>query len=209
MARYEIAPTRTNLARLKADLAFAYEGHELLEQKRDILMLELKQLAARAVEAQKRLDATMAEAYQALTEAQMADGVTVVHAIGQSATVVPDMELRERRVMGVGIPAVEWPVDGAALDYDPYATSVWTDEAVVRFREVLKAVREVAQTRIAVIRLARAIQKTIRRVNALEKVLIPDYQETVQYIRDSLEESDRQALFNLKLVKKRLGAEHK
>lgn len=204
MARYEIAPTRTNLTRLKGDLAFAYEGHELLEQKRDILMLELKQLAAAAVTAQQRLDEAIARAYRALAEAQMADGMVGVFSVGQATVQAPELTAKERRVMGVGIPSTDWPLDGATLESTPIATSVWTDEAAVRFHEALKAVHDLAQTRIAVIRLARAIQKTIRRVNALEKVLIPDYQETVQYIQDSLEEADRQALFNLKLVKKRL-----
>jgi len=56
------------------------------------------------------------------------------------------------------------------------------------------------------VRLAREIQKTIRRVNALEKIFIPDYQETLKYIQDSLEESDREAFFVLKLIKGRLEA---
>jgi V/A-type H+-transporting ATPase subunit D len=77
---------------------------------------------------------------------------------------------------------------------------------VVRFKNALGAIARLAESRISLVRLAKEIQKTIRRVNALEKIFIPDYRETVKYIEDSLEESDREAFFILKLVKGRLEA---
>ena len=83
---------------------------------------------------------------------------------------------------------------------------MWTDEAVVRFKNAIDAIGKLAESRISLIRLAREIQKTVRRVNALEKVFIPDYEDTVKYIEDSLEEADREAFFALKLVKGRLEA---
>jgi len=204
MARYEVAPTRTNLIRLKSDLSLIHEGHELLEQKRQILVLELKQLTGRAVEAQRKVDDELAKAYTALKEAQIASGVTGVWSAARAVNIEAEIALRERRVMGVGIPGERLEIKDTGLHYGPQTTSVWTDEAALRFKNALQAIAELAEARIAVVRLARAIQKTIRRVNALEKILIPDYEETVKYIQDSLEESDRQALFVLKLVKERL-----
>lgn len=201
MARYEVAPTRTNLISLKADLALVHEGHELLEQKRQILVLELKQLIALAVQAQKRVDEELANAFAALTHARLACGEAAVYSAARATNIVPEIALKERRVMGVSIPGGQFALADNAPYYATQSTSVWTDEAVARFKKALCAIAELAQARIAVVRLARAIQKTIRRVNALEKLLIPDYEETVKYIQDSLEESDRQAFFNLKLVK--------
>jgi V/A-type H+-transporting ATPase subunit D len=90
--------------------------------------------------------------------------------------------------------------------YGPRATSVWTDEAVGRFKNAITAIGRLAESRISLVRLAREIQKTIRRVNALEKIFIPDYKETIKYIEDSLEEGEREAFFILKLVKGRLEA---
>ncbi|MBI5093443.1 MAG: V-type ATP synthase subunit D [Candidatus Hydrogenedentes bacterium] len=189
MARYEVAPTRTNLLGIKSDLSLVREGHELLEQKRQILLLELKQLTARAADAQKEVDAELARAYAALREALIANGVTGVSSAAETVNVEPKITAIERRVMGV---------------YGTFTTSVWLDEAVARFQDALRAIAGLAEARIAVVRLARAIQRTIRRVNALEKILIPDYEETLKYVQDSLEESDRQALFSLKLVKESL-----
>jgi V/A-type H+-transporting ATPase subunit D len=206
MGRYEVAPTRTNLIRLKGDLAFANEGYALLEQKREILIVELKRFTARAVEAQKKADEELANAYNALKEAELASGVSGASSAARAVNVEPEISLRERRVMGVSIPAVKLDLRDNLPYYGPQSTSVWTDEAVVRFKNALTAIAALAESRISVIRLAREIQKTVRRVNALEKIFIPDYEETIDYVEDSLEESDREAFFILRLVKDRLEA---
>lgn len=206
MGRYEVAPTRTNLIKLKGDLAFANEGYALLEQKRGILIVELKRFTARAVEAQKKADEELANAYNALKEAELASGVSGASSAARAVNVEPEISLRERRVMGVSIPAVKLDLRDNLPYYGPQSTSVWTDEAVVRFKNALTAIAALAESRISVIRLAREIQKTVRRVNALEKIFIPDYEETIDYVEDSLEESDREAFFILRLVKDRLEA---
>jgi len=206
MGRYEVAPTRTNLIRLKSDLDLANEGYALLEQKREILIVELKRFTARAVEAQKKADEELAKAYVALKEAELASGVSGASSAARAVNVEPEISLRERRVMGVSIPAVKLDLRDNLPYYGPQSTSVWTDEAVVRFKNALTAIAALAESRISVIRLAREIQKTVRRVNALEKIFIPDYEETIDYVEDSLEESDREAFFVLKLVKDRLEA---
>ena len=204
MARYEVAPTRTNLIRLRDDLAFAREGYELLEQKREILVVEMKRFTARAVEAQHAADRELAQAYAALKQAQAVTGVSSVSYAARAVNIDPRLRLAERRVMGVGVPSVEMSIEDRTPYYGPGSTSVWTDEAVARFKAALAALATLAEARIAVIRLAREIKKTIRRVNALEKILIPDCEETLKYVADSLEESDREAFFVLKLVKEQL-----
>jgi V/A-type H+-transporting ATPase subunit D len=206
MARYEVAPTRTNLLNLRRDLEFANEGYELLEQKREILVVELKGLTARAVEAQRKVDEELGKAFAALKEAQLASGNSGVSFAARAVNVETDIRLKERRIMGVGIPTVSVGVRDVAPYYGPRATSVWTDEAVVRFKNAISAIGRLAEARISLVRLAREIQKTIRRVNALEKIFLPDYEETLKYIQDSLEESDREAFFVLKLIKGRLEA---
>ncbi len=206
MARYEVAPTRTNLMKLKDDLAFAKEGYELLEQKREILIVELKRFTARAIEAQKRVDEELAAAYAALREAELASGLSGVTSSARAVNVRADIKLRMRRVMGVSIPAASLDLEDAPPYFGPQGTSVWTDEAIVRFKNALAAVAQLAEARISVIRLAREIHKTMRRVNALEHVFIPDYRETIKYVQDSLEEADRESFFMTKIVRDRLEA---
>ena len=206
MARYEVAPTRTNLINLKSDLSFAQEGYEMLEQKREILVVELKRFTARAVEAQKKVDGELAHAFVSFREAELASGTAGVSSAARAVNIEADIALRERRIMGVAIPAAQLSLKDNTPHYGPQSTSVWADEAVVRFKNALTAIAALAESRISVIRLAREIQKTIRRVNALEKIFIPDYEETIKYVEDSLEEGDREAFFILKLVKDRLEA---
>jgi len=205
MARYEVAPTRSNLLNLRRDLDLADQGYELLEQKREILVVELKGLTARAVEAQKKVDEELAKAYAALREAQLAQGSSGVSFASRAVNVKTDISLRERKIMGVGIPTVNVRIEDNPPYYGPRATSVWTDEAVARFKNAIEAIGRLAESRISLIRLAREIQKTIRRVNALERIFIPDYRETLKYIEDSLEEGERESFFVLKLVKGRLA----
>ena len=206
MARYEVAPTRTNLLRLKSELSFADEGYELLEQKREILVVELKRFTARAIEAQRRVDDELSKAYAALKEAELASGLSGVNSSARAVNVEADIKLKMRRVMGVGIPAAKLDLVDNLPYFGPQATSVWTDEAIVRFKNALAAIAQLAEARISVIRLAREIQKTIRRVNALEHVFLPDYNETIKYVVDSLEEADRESFFMTKLVRDRLEA---
>ena len=206
MTNADFAPTRTNLIRLKGELAFLREGHDLLERKREILLLELKQLISRAGDAQQKTDEALAKAFAALREAQIASGIGGVTSAASAVATHPEITLRERRVMGVGIPCAEIVIPNDTPQYSPNGSSAWTDEAAAEFRHALSAIAELAETRIAVMRLARGIQKTMRRVNALEKILMPDCEDNIRFIQDSLDESDRQTLFTLKLVKKRLEA---
>ncbi|MCC6797932.1 MAG: V-type ATP synthase subunit D [Candidatus Hydrogenedentes bacterium] len=204
MPRYEVAPTRTNLMRIKEDLEFALEGYELLEQKRDILITEIERFTGLVTKAQQDVDAALAEAFAALREAKFASGESGLRSAGSAVNVSVELSIKERHVMGVAVPTVELSVSDKLPHYGPTMTSVWTDEAVTRFHAALVAIGVLAQMQTAVLRLARAIQKTIRRVNALEKLLIPDYRETKKFVEESLEDSDRDALSLLKLVKDRM-----
>ena len=204
MARYEIAPTKTNLMKVKRDLGFANEGWELLDQKRKILVVELMGLIDRAVEAQEEVEKKLNLAFKALDQAMLRMGRRDLSLVALGMHIRSDIKFSERRVMGVSIPKVMVDFD----DRSPYVaaaeSSIWVDEATLRFREVLKLLGTLAEARIALMRLSREVAKTIRRVNALEKIFIPDYKETLKYIIMALEEMDREAFFINKLIKNHL-----
>jgi len=206
MAQFGLAPTKTNLMRVKRDLGFAAEGFELLDQKRKILVVELMGLIDRAVEAQEEVETKLSEAFQALDQAILRMGRREVNMISLGQNIESDISFSEKRVMGVSLPRVRVQFD----DRSPYVaaaeSSIWIDEAIKKFREVLKLLGTLAEARISLMRLSREVAKTIRRVNALEKIFIPDYEETLKYIEMALEESEREAFFVLKLVKDRLSA---
>jgi len=205
MARYEVAPTKTNLMKTKRDLGFAREGWELLDQKRKILVVELMGLIDRAVEAQEEVEARLKEAFEALDQAILRMGRREVNMIALGMNIGSDISFSEKRVMGVSLPRVKVRFDDRSPYFADAESSIWIDEAIKKFREVLGLLGTLAEARISLMRLSREVGKTIRRVNALEKIFIPDYDETLKYIEMALEESEREAFFVLKLVKDRLS----
>lgn len=205
MARYEVAPTKTNLMRIKRDLGFATEGYELLDQKRKILVVELMGLIDRTVEAQEEVEGKLRQAFEALDQAMLRMGRREVNLIALGQNIGSEISFSEKRVMGVSLPRVKVRFDDRSPYFAAAESSIWIDEAIARFREVLSLLGSLAEARISLMRLSREVAKTIRRVNALEKIFIPDYEETLKYIEMALEESEREAFFVLKLVKDRLA----
>ena len=205
MARYETAPTKTNLMKVKRDLGFAREGWELLDQKRKILIVELMGLIDRAVEAQEEVEAKLSEAFEALDQSILRMGRREVNMIALGMNIESDISFSEKRVMGVSLPRVKVRFDDRSPYFAAAESSIWIDESIKKFREVLRLLGTLAEARISLMRLSREVGKTIRWVNALEKIFIPDYGETLKYIEMALEESEREAFFVLKLVKDRLA----
>lgn len=202
MAR--VAPTKTNLLKVRQDLSFARLGHELLDQKRNILVLELLNLVDQAVDFQERVETALAEAYRTLERAVMEMGKLKVSALSSAVNISAEITLKQRRVMGVRLPVVETSFLERAPYYSPMGTSFWIDNSVEQFKEALQAMGRLAELKISIIRLAAEVRKTIRKVNALEKIAIPDLEDTVSFIQNRLEENEREMMILMKMVKNRL-----
>ncbi len=192
--------------RLGDELRFAETGRELLDQKRNILVMELLSLVDQAAEYEGRVDAALAKAYEALEDAVMAMGRLKVGAMASAMDVRSGITIRQRRVMGVALPVVETSFDDHGPYYSPLDTSVGLDIAVASFKEALSLLGRMAELRVSVARLAREVRKTMRKVNALEKIAIPELRETLHYIRNRLEESERDMFVLMKTVKDRLSS---
>ncbi len=206
MARINVPPTRSNLQRLKQDLQFAREGHEILNRKREVITGELIQLSHDAQALQEQLEQLMEAAYQALERAQLTMGRERVEWAALSARKTTEVSVKFRGIMGVAVPTVTAQGALAELSYSPADTSASLDEASAVFREVVRKLPDFATKVTSVWRLAGELRKTQRRVNALQHVFIPDYQETVSFIVSSLEEREREETFRLKLLKVRAEA---
>lgn len=200
-----MAPTKTNLMRVRRDLGFASEGWELLDQKRKILVVELMGLIDRAVEAQEKVEAKLVEAFDALDQSMLRMGRREVNLIALGMNITSEINFSEKRVMGVSLPRVRVEFDDKSPYFAAAESSIWIDEAIRKFRDTLQLLGSLAEARISLMRLSREVAKTIRRVNALEKIFIPDYEETLKYIEMAIEESERESFFVLKLIKDRLS----
>ena len=209
MARYTIAPTKTNLMRLKQDFAFAKEGYDLLEQKREILVNELMAIMDRAKQTQTEADEAFRKAYESLVNTVVKMGQKRIESVAEAVNIKTSLRISERRIMGVAVPVIDTAIEDNPPYYSPGDTSFWLDETIRNFMAVLKILGKLAENIISVINLTQEVKKTIRRVNALEKIALPDFEESIKYIQSALEENEREVFFTLKLVKTRLERKRK
>lgn len=201
-----VAPTKTNLMSLKQELQFAELGHELLDQKRNILVIELLGLVDRADDAQNQSDDALAAAHAMLRQTVLAMGKLNTARLAGAVHIESDVEVSVRRVMGVRLPVVNTAFEDHAPYYSTYRASYHADETVARFRAVLELMGKLAELKVSIMRLAGEVKRTIRKVNALEKIAIPELNETVKLIQERLEENERDMFVLMKMVKSRLEA---
>ena len=203
MAKLNVPPTKSTYIELGRQLDFAKEGYDLLEQKREILVIELMRYVDQAKVAQQEVNDRMAAAFDALREAQVRTGYAAMTRETEGIQYDHVLDVSEHRLMGLNVPVVHAETEPLKLQFSPGDGAAWTDEAMSRFLAALASIAKLASIETAVWRLAREVKKTQRRVNALEKIFIPDYTATLDYINATLEEKDREAFFMMKMVKRR------
>jgi V/A-type H+-transporting ATPase subunit D len=207
MALLEVPATKSALLALRRQLVFSEEGYALLEQKRELLLLELQARRPRAAEARRRADAGLAAAFAALREALLDSGAEAVDVAALGAPPPGSMRCSGRRLMGVGVPDSLFTPEPAGPAFGPGVPSAAAALARRRFLELLPGLAELAGLEIAVRRLERELRKTQRRCNALSKKLIPDCRDTIRFLAGSLEERERESYVILKMIRDRLRTE--
>ncbi len=201
-----VAPTKSNLLKLKEELSFAKLGRELLDQKRSILVTELMTLVDQAAAMDDKMAAELSVAFAALEDAVLGMGKLKVGSVASAIDIRSAIQLRQRKIMGVGVPIVDTTVIDKAPYYSPMDTSPRLDAAAKEFRDALRLMGKLAELKVSIMRLAAEVKRTIRKVNALEKIAVPDLEESVRFVRDRLEENERDTFTLMKLVKNRLAA---
>ncbi len=205
MGKLNIAPTKSNLLVLKKQLAFAEEGFDLLEQKRQILIFELMSRLARARDAEQNAAEALRRAFAALHEAQLEVGSEALDRVSLAVNMDHQVDVSDQHLMGMEIPHVTVRTEPVSVQFGIGGTTANTDVAMSRFVEVLPILAELAELENAIMRLAQELRKTQRRCNALSKIFMPDYRETISYITGALEERERESFVILKMIRDRLG----
>lgn len=196
-----VNPTRMELLRLKKRSALAKKGHKLLKDKRDGLMQEFMKIIRQARQLRAQVDDRLAESMRHFVLAQGAmlpDAVELVRTLTPYAITTG---VQEKNVMGVRIPEFTISLSETGETYANWETSPELDIAVQIFQELLPLLLELASIEKAAELLAQEIERTRRRVNALEYVLIPQLQQTTKYIRMKLDEQERAAIITSMALK--------
>ncbi len=200
--RIALAATKTNLLRVKKSLALTQEGFELLDEKRRILLEELAGIIDSVDRYQEQVDNALWKAYGLVDKATVSLGRKRMEELSFSVDIKSEVSISQRRVMGVGVPVIDLSVRDNPPYYSLHEVNLNVDEAIAKFREVIKLAAALAEKKITLLRLAEEAQKTIRKVKALEKIYLPYYKEAYKYIGDRLDEESRDSFALLKLIKK-------
>lgn len=211
MALINVNPTRMELGRLKKRLVTATRGHKLLKDKRDDLMKKFLDLIRKNKELREIVEQEINDIYGGFVVAS----AVMTPQMLEEALMLPkqsiELEVGERNVMSVCVPSFEFLTsdnsDSDIYSYGFVSTSGELDDSVAAMKNVLPHLLELAQIEKSAQLIAEEIERTRRRVNALEYVQIPDLQETIKYIKMKLDENERGNLARLMKIKDMMVAQ--
>jgi V/A-type H+-transporting ATPase subunit D len=198
--RLRVNPTRMELLKIRRRLATARRGHKLLKDKLEGLMKEFMERVAGYRELRRRVDAELPRALERFVLAELLAGTRELRAALESARPAAEVGFRTAKLMSVTVPEIRLTL-GPPRPYSFLDTPAELDAAMAAMRELAPELAELAEREEAVRRLAREVEKTRRRTNALEHVLIPSLQETRKYIAAKLDENDRSNVSRLMKIK--------
>jgi len=199
MAIMKIFPTKGNLMATKRSLDLAKMGYGLLDKKRNVLIREMMSLVDKVNLIRNDISESYRLAYKYLQAANISQGF--ISSISEDTKIETGIKLTYRSVMGVEIPNLTIDDVSIGLDYGFNHTNSKIDEAYLQFNKVKQLTLLLAEVDNSVYRLANEISKTQKRANALQNIVIPNYEDTVKYITDALEEKEREEFSRLKVIK--------
>ena len=205
MANITVSPTRMELTRLKGKLRTAQRGHKLLKDKRDELMKQFLDTVREVRALRAEVEEDLMTVHKSFT---VASALMSSEALEQ-ALLYPkqsvELTMQYKNIMSVNVPVFDFRTEAAdAGDMFPYGfaqTSGELDDALTKLNQVFADMLELAQVEKSMQLLAQEIEKTRRRVNALEYVMIPDLQESIKYITMKLAENENATKVRLMKVK--------
>jgi len=204
-----IAPTRMELLKLKQRVSLAQKGHDLLREKMDALVIEFFGIVRRIGEVRAKTMRQLSSAYRALSICFATQGTIETYQAAREARKEAEVDISTRHVMGITVPVIEAkPVERHALarGYGVYATSSALDEASRAFEKALENLIKLAELEESAREIALELEKTKRRVNALEYVILPSLKSMVKFISMRLDEMERENFSRLKRIKAMLEA---
>ena len=204
MAIRDVKPTRSELIELKKKTKLAESGHKLLKMKRDGLILEFFELLNKAKNVRSELDDTYGVASEKIGFAKSVEGDVAIRSIAFALKDVPQIKLESKNIMGVVVPKIESSQVRKSLcerGYGIVGTSSCLDEAVEAYETFVEKIIVAAEIETAIKKLLDDIERTKRRVNALEFKVIPELSEAERFIELRLEEMERENTFRLKRIK--------
>lgn len=211
MARLTVNPTRMEFTRLKKQLTTATRGHKLLKDKQDELMRQFILLVRKNHQLRQGMEAELQAAMANVVLANASINEAFIEELFVLPAETMELAVTEKNIMSVKVPVMNFQYDDrlgeAPLEYGYLNSNAELDQAIEQFTSVLPKLLALTEIEKTCQLMASEIEKTRRRVNALEYMTIPQLEETIYYIQMKLEENERAEVTRLIKIKD-MGSSH-
>ena len=208
----DVKPTRKNLMAIEDRIELSERGHDTLEKKRDGLIMEFQDILDQAQDVRSNLADDYERAQRRINMARAMEGDVAVRGAAAALKEHPELTTESKNIMGVVVPQIESSKVKKSLDergYGILGTSSRIDEAAEAYEELLESIILAAEVETAMKKMLDEIERTKRRVNALEFKVLPDLKTNQEYIEQKLEEQEREEIFRMKKIKAKKEEEEK
>jgi len=199
--RLAVSPTRMELLKLKKRLILARRGHRLLKDKQDELMRNFLSLIEEIKNLRLEVERGLSEAYASFLVARSTMAREFLDEALMGSQLETSLEVTHIPLLNLRVPSYTLMMVGDYFSYGLFTTSMELDRSLKRYRELIPRMVELAEKERTLEMLSYEIERTRRRVNALEHILIPNILETIAYISMKLEELERSNLTRLMKIK--------
>jgi V/A-type H+-transporting ATPase subunit D len=205
MGAHDVTPNRSVLLDLKKRLKMTQSGYKVLKMKRDGLIIEFFEVLEKARKMREGVSSDYDSAMEKITIARVVVGDIAVKSAAYALKADPQVSVGSKSIMGMMVPKVEATrihTDITEKGYGVISTSAYIEDASMAFEKLLDTIVRAAEVETTMKKLLDEIEKTKRRVNALEFKIIPELNESVRFVRFNLEEMERENTTRLKHLKK-------
>lgn len=198
-----VSATKIELIKIRRSMQVAKMVHKILDDKREVLLKKIDEMIEEANKARGDIWSPLGEIYTAVYDAYMSLGTGTLESVSDSTPSVMEVDVNVRRIVDVKIPTlqVKTKEGGQDLSYGFIDTNSSVDKAAKLIKNILPKVCKAAEYENAIFSLAKELERTQKLINALEFVIIPQYEGAVAFIRATLEEREREEFVRLKKVK--------
>jgi V/A-type H+-transporting ATPase subunit D len=198
-----VSATKIELIKIRRSMQVAKMVHKILDDKREVLLKKIDEMIEEANKARGDIWSPLGEIYTSVYDAYMSLGTTTLESVSDSTPSVMEVDVNIRRIVDVKIPTlqVKTKEGGQDLSYGFSETNASVDKAARLIKNMLPKVCKAAEYENAIFNLAKELERTQKLINALEYVIIPQYEDAITFIRASLEEREREEFVRLKKVK--------
>ncbi len=200
-----VTATKIELLKYKRSSQVASMVRKILDDKRKVLLRNIEELITEATKARSGIWEPLQDVYRSVNVAYLSLGSTTVESVAESVPPVMEVKVDIKRVVDVKTPTLDvTEKETESLPYGLADTNSSIDRAAKQIKELLPKICKAAEFENSIFSLAKALEKTQKLLNALENVIIPQYQQRIKFILTALEEREREEFAKLKKLKAKM-----